>query len=103
MRDILRIAAPFTLWIVAFSAIYGLEGLVCSRHGAHLDAATGRLMLLAAWGVAIAAHLLLAHAYRGPMGGDTRFHRFVALTLALAALAATVWTLMPVATMSMCL
>ena len=44
-------------------------------------------MLLAAWGVAIAGHLLLAHAYRGPLGGDTRFHRLVAMTLALAALA----------------
>ena len=46
MRDILRTAAPFTLWIAAFSAVYGLEGMVCSRHGLALGRGQGRLLLV---------------------------------------------------------
>ena len=103
MRDILAIAAPFTLWIAAFSGVYGLEGLVCSRHGLALGPGEGRLVLLAAGLGAAALQAGLLWTLRGPAhGAATRFGRTVSLTLGVAGLAATLWTLIPVLTLPLC-
>lgn len=103
MSAILRIAAPFTLWIAAFSAVYGLEGLICSRHGAGLTAGQGRAMLVGAWIVAVALQAGLLLALRRD-GGDAvpAFVRRVSLTLGIAAVVATAWTLAPVMASSVC-
>lgn len=103
MRDILRIAAPFTLWIAAFSAVYGLEGMVCSRHGLALAPAQSRRLLVTAWlGVIALQAGLLWTLWSGPYGSPTRFGRLVSRTLGLSVLVATVWTLAPVATLPVC-
>src|SRR5690606_2538278 len=49
MTDLLRISVPLTAWLVAFSAVYGLHGLVCSEHWAEagFDLAVGRAALMA--------------------------------------------------------
>lgn len=106
MTDILRISIPITVWIAAFSAVYGLEGIVCSPHwaGAGLTLAQGRTALIAAWAFAIAVQVVLLLALRAPrFASDSGFIRWVSVALAAVSLVAVVWTLFPVATMSICL
>lgn len=105
MRDILRLSIPLTVWIAAFSAAYGLEGVVCSDNwtGAGLSLAQGRATLIAAWVTAIAAQagLLLALGTRR-FASPSSFIQAVGLSLAVVALVATVWTLFPVAVIGVC-
>jgi hypothetical protein len=106
LTDILRISVPLTVWLAAFSAVYGLQGLVCSPRWAQagLDLETGRwaLALLAALSVALQLALLLALRRPG-FAARSGFLRGLSLSLALVALVATVWTLLPVVTTSLCL
>lgn len=106
MIDILRISVPLTVWLASFSAVYGLEGLVCSRRwaGIGLDLEAGRLALLAAWLLAIAVQVALLLLLRSPRFAlPSAFVQRVSLTLAVVALIATVWTLFPVVATSLCL
>jgi hypothetical protein len=56
VTDILRISVPLTAWLAAFSAVYGLQGLVCSDRWAEagLDLAAGRIAMTIAWATAVA-------------------------------------------------
>ena len=106
MTDILRLSVPLTAWLVAFSTVYGLHGLVCSARWAEagLDLAAGRAAMTAAWAAAIAVQLVLLLALRSPrFASPSAFMQGVSLTLATAALVATLWTLLPVVTTSACL
>lgn len=106
MTDILRISVPLTFWLAAFSAVYGLQGLVCSERWtqAGLDLAAGRAALLVLWGLVIAVQAALLLALRSPrLASPRRFVQGTSLALAAVALVAAVWTLMPVATTSLCL
>lgn len=106
MTDILRLSLPLTVWIAAFSAIYGVEGVVCSAHwsDAGLDLAQGRAVLIAAWILAIAAQIGLIFWLRRPgfAAGNPWLQR-VSLILAMVALVATLWSLLPAATATLCL
>jgi len=106
MTDILRISGPLTAWLAAFSAIYGLQGLVCSPRWAEagLDLAAGRtaLVLAAALGVAVQVVLLLALRRSGPPA-RLDFARRLSHALAVVALVASVWTSIPVVATSACL
>ena len=100
MNEILRLSLPITVWLMGLSAVYALQGLSCSRHWpADVEA---RLVLLAAWTVAIVLQLLilLAVVYAP---SRSRFVQTAAITLAATALVAAVWTMMPVLTASVCL
>ncbi|PWS35253.1 hypothetical protein DFH01_23405 [Falsiroseomonas bella] len=106
MRDVLRISVPLTIWLASFSAVYGLQGLVCSpRWGAAgLGLAAGRVALVAAAVAAVALQAVLLLGLRGPrLAPASGFVRGVSLALAVVALVATAWTLLPVATTSLCL
>lgn len=106
MRDMLRIAIPLTIWLAAFSAIYGLGGLVCSERWAEaeLGRGAGRLALLAAWAAALAVQAGVLLALRSPrFASPSAFVQGTAATLAAAALFATAWTLLPAAATSLCL
>lgn len=106
MTDILRISLPLTVWIAAFSAVYGLEGIVCSGRwaAAGLGPDQGRAALIAAWAVAIAMQVGLILWLRMPrFASDLPWVQRVGTILAWVALVATVWSLMPVATASICL
>lgn len=105
MTDILRLSIPLTAWLAMFSAIYGLQGLVCSARwrGAGLDLDSGRwaLALAGLLGIAIQSTLLLA--LRSPrFASSSGFMQSVSLTLATVALVATAWTLLPIATTAAC-
>ncbi|EIM26780.1 hypothetical protein [Microvirga lotononidis] len=106
MTDILRIAVPLTAWLAAFSAVYGLQGLVCSPRWAEagFDLAAGRAAMTAAWIAAAILQVAFLLALRSPrFASRSAFVRGVSLTLAVVALVATLWTLVPVVTTSACL
>jgi hypothetical protein len=103
VRDVLRIAIPLTVWLAAFSTMYGLEGLVCSGHGTG-GALMGRTVLVAIALAAVALQIVLLLALRSASyGSQSPFVRHVSVTLAIAALVATIWTFIPVAATSICL
>lgn len=103
MTDILRIAVPLTLWLAGFSAVYGLEGLVCSERWP-ASGPPARAVLLAAAAVAVALQIGVFFALRSSRyGSASPFARRLGVTLAATALVAAVWSFIPVATTSLCL
>ncbi len=106
MNDITRISLPISVWLAAFSMVYGLEGLICSPRWveAGLSAEAGRIALLTAWAAAIALHAGLLAAIRAPrFASPSPAIQWISVTLAVVALVSIVWTLVPVAVTSMCL
>jgi hypothetical protein len=106
MTDLLRLSVPLTAWLVAFSAVYGLNGLVCSEvwADAGLGLTAGRAVMVAVWVAAVALQLVLLFSLRSPrFASHSAFVRGVSLTLAVTALVATLWTLLPIVTTSACL
>jgi hypothetical protein len=100
MIEILRLSLPITVWLTGFSAVYALQGLACSRHWpVDLDA---RSMLLGAWfiGCVLQALSLMAILYAP---SPSPFMQKSAIALAVTALVAAVWTMMPVIVASICL
>lgn len=107
MIAVLRLSLPITVWLVSFSAVYGLHGIVCSFPWGTSEGpwayTLGHLVLIAASAVAIAAQVtLLAALSTRRFGGPAGFVRRVSLALAVVALVATVWTLAPVAALAPC-
>lgn len=99
MRDVLRLSVPLALWLAGFSAVYGLQGLACSRHWPEDLAA--RPTLIAAWLLAVALQATaLWLVARDPSPSPTL--RAIGLGLAATALAAAIWTLAPVAATTIC-
>jgi hypothetical protein len=105
-REASGLVAGFALWSLAFVVLYGGHGFACSidvRPGA--GASLARWLLIGAWAALIVAHLALvawfARRLRGAEG-SVLFVRRVSLVLAVAALGATLWTGLPVATLSLC-
>jgi hypothetical protein len=99
MIEILRLSLPLTVWLTAFSALYAVQGLSCSRHwSGDVDA---RVVLIVAWGFAIVlqAVILTAVSFRP---SPSRMVQRVAMALAVTALVATVWTFLPVLTVTAC-
>ena len=99
MIEILRLSMPISVWIMGFSAVYALQGLTCSRHWpANIDAGSA---LLVGWAVAVALQILcLAAILRAP--SPSRFVQATAVSLAVTALIAAVWTMLPVLTATLC-
>ncbi|MDP3195169.1 hypothetical protein [Tabrizicola sp.] len=99
MTNILRLALPFTIWLIGFSAIYALQGLTCSRHWPEeleprLALIGGAAVFVVIQGLALAALLALQ--------SQSRFVQTAATILGTAALAAALWTVLPVLTITVC-
>lgn len=106
MTDILRLSVPLTVWIAAFSAVYGLEGVVCSElwTAGDLSPGLGRAVLIAAGAAALALQVVLLVLLRSPrFGSSLPWVQRTATILACVALVATAWSLLPVVTTSLCL
>lgn len=100
MIEILRISIPLTVWISGFSALYALQGLTCSRHWpAALDAQT---VLLIASAVAVVAQALCLLAIRCTLSSSC-FVQNTATSLAVTALVAAIWSMLPVVATTACL
>lgn len=107
MSQVLRLSLPLSVWIVAFSGLYALHGLVCALGWGAVPGpfglTLGRAVLIAAWGLAILAQAALLAIEASPrLGLPPGFARRVTVTLAVVALVAAVWTLFPVAALSLC-
>lgn len=105
MIDILRISVPLTVWLPSFSAIYGLEGVLCSNRSADaFGFLAGRAPLVAAWLIAIAIQVAMLTGLRSRrFASPSPFIRSVSVPLAVTSLVATIWTAFPVMTLSRCL
>ena len=105
--DLLGLVAPFLLWGLGFALLYAGHGLAC---GLGLDrdwgAAGIRAALSALYALFLGAHAALAYWFwrRWRSGGAPalRFVRLASLVLAVAAIATTAWTGLPVLILSIC-
>ncbi|WPY96492.1 hypothetical protein T8T21_17205 (plasmid) [Limimaricola variabilis] len=105
MNAILRLSLPLTLWLAAFSAVYGLHGLLCSsRWAAFVPEVPGRALLAGAALVAVALQIALLAVLRSSRWPrpSVAIHG-ISMVLATAALVGTAWTLLPVLATSHCL
>lgn len=106
MIDILRILAGPLAWFAAFSAVYGLHGLICGHEidGAVLGLPLPRLLMIAAFllSTALMAGLVwVLHTSR--LASASPFMTFVSRATGWVGLAATVWTLSPTVMTTYCL
>jgi hypothetical protein len=107
MRDVLRLSLPLTLWLITFSALYGLHGLICAGNwGADPGLGSlplGRTALLAAAAVALLTQgAMIFLLFGSRVGAASGFLRQTSLALAVVALVATVWTVVPIALLPTC-
>lgn len=107
MKDVLRVLGAPLLWLVSFSGVYGLLGMICG-HG--IDGAVFGLfsqqrgLLVTAWLLAIAAQAALLWALHTPrFASPSRLVGFVSRGTGWVGLVAAVWTLFPVAATTYCL
>ncbi|QXT40235.1 hypothetical protein [Gymnodinialimonas ceratoperidinii] len=105
MRDVVRIMLAPLLWLAAFSAVYGLQGLLCGHDvtGSIAGLPLPRVILIAAYGLAIALQCgVLAWLCRTRAAVGSRFVGFVSRATGWTGLVATIWSLFPVALLSIC-
>lgn len=104
MKEIMRLSLPLTLWLIGFSALYGLQAVICAQGWQDLLGPGGMvwgrwaLMAGAAGVVLIQGAALLFLIATKPAPG---LMRTASLGLAVVALVATVWTLLPL-TLPLC-
>ncbi|WP_185803166.1 hypothetical protein [Pontivivens nitratireducens] len=105
MKDILRILiAPLT-WLAAFSAIYGLHGVLCASgiSGQTLGISWVRLILMGAYILVILGQIaLVAVLYHPKFASRSSFVRFVSHATGWVGLVAAIWSLAPVVMTSHC-
>ncbi len=103
--EALGLIAGFGLWSLAFVVMYGIHGYACGPSAAPGHAIV-RVALVASLGAFLGAHAWLvwwfARRWKQSEEGPVRFIRFASLVLAIAAAATTLWTGIPVLTLSIC-
>jgi len=103
--EALGLVAGFGLWSLAFVTLYGVHGYACGS-GAGPGDTIVRIVLIALLGAFLAAHAwlagLLARRWKRSGEGPVRFIRLASLVLAIAAAGTTIWTGIPVLTLSIC-
>jgi hypothetical protein len=99
------LAAGFALWSLAFIALYGAHGLLCSPSVWSLSDGGKRAFLVGIWLALMLAQGVLIYWFILRLRAATaalRFIRLTSLSLAIAALAATAWIGLPVVTLHLC-
>lgn len=107
MRDVLRILCGPLAWLAAFSAVYGLHGLICG-HGVQGEVVGAmslqRVLMVSAW---LASILLLGGLlwglYSPRFASSSSFVTGVSRATGWVGLVATVWTLSPTVVTTYCL
>ncbi|MFX0546579.1 hypothetical protein ACEWPL_013635 [Roseovarius sp. S1116L3] len=105
MKDVIRILIAPLVWLAAFSAIYGLHGLICGHGiaGELLGVPLPRLLLITAYAVALSLQVaLLVALYHPRLASPSGFVRFVSQATGWVGFVATGWSLLPVITTSYC-
>lgn len=101
MGTIIRLALPLTIWLAAFSVIYGLNGWLCATEIA--DTAALGVLVTAVLLALITQVVLIRWLSRTEWNAGGHFVRTVALTLSIVALIGTGWTLLPGLVLSRCM
>ncbi|HVL78812.1 MAG TPA: hypothetical protein VM346_05940 [Sphingomicrobium sp.] len=103
--EAIGLVAGFGLWSLAFVALYAVHGYACGS-GAPPGDPTARAAMVALFAAFLVAHGWLAwwFARRWKQSGEgpVRFIRLASLVLAIAAAGTTIWTGLPVLTLSIC-
>jgi len=105
MTNVLRILIAPLVWLAAFSAIYGLHGLLCGQNiaGAVFGLPLPRVLLVTAYFLAIVLQgALLVALYRSRFGAPSSLMRFVSHATGWAGLVITIWSLFPIVATSYC-
>lgn len=101
MIDILRLALPFTLWLAAFSTVYGLHGFLCATPGGNPIMAKSVLMI--AWALLLALQVAILISFRSDrFVFSSVWTKKISVTLALAAIIANIWTFLPIVVTTGC-
>lgn len=106
MSDLARILVAPLAWLAAFSAVYGLSGLLCAGvgpSGTVLGWPARRVVLAAAFlAVVLMQGALLRLLYSARYGAPPGFTRTVSRAGGWVGLVASLWTLFPTLTTSAC-
>lgn len=106
MTDILRILIAPLVWLAAFSAVYGLHGVICGHAvtGAAFGLPLPRVLLVSAYAIAVLLQMaLLAALYHPRFASPSDLIRFVSHATGWVGLVATGWSLFPVVMTSYCM
>jgi len=101
--EALGLIAGFTVWSAAFVVLYGTHGAICGIGG--FSAGEARILLVALFAAMVLTNAaLIVSLVRRLRNAPPPFHfvRLASLSLAVAALGATVWTGFPVLTLGIC-
>lgn len=104
MTALLRSVAGLILWAVAFSAIYGLQGLSCAFGWDAIELAgssVARIILIATYAVSVAVIAWLCWRLR-PGSNTMSFLGTLAFASAIIGLISTIYTGMPVLALTIC-
>jgi hypothetical protein len=105
MNDLVRILIAPLVWLAAFSAVYGLHGLLCGHQvtGVILGFSLAKVLLVAAFVLAIVVQVaLLVALHAEHFAPQTDLVRFVSRAGGWTGLVATVWSLHPVIVTTPC-
>ncbi|MFN3661868.1 hypothetical protein [Yoonia sp.] len=105
MIDLVRILIAPLVWLAAFSAVYGLHGLICGVElsGMVFGVSLARALLVLAYGFAVLVQIALVWAlYDRRFASPSRFVRFVSRATGWTGLVATIWSLFPVVLTTYC-
>lgn len=105
MKSLLRILIAPLIWLAAFSAIYGLQGLGCAADWDEvrvLGLGLNRVLLGLAWVIAVILQAGILIALERRPDGSIFIQNTSRLTAG-TALVATLWSLFPVAVISSCI
>lgn len=105
MKDLLRILVAPLAWLAAFSAVYGLHGVLCATglDGSAPGPQGSRFALVLAFVLAVLLQVgLLVLLYSSRFGAAPGFVRVVSWTSGWVGLAATGWSLFPTLVASTC-
>lgn len=105
MKDVLRILVSPVIWLAAFSAVYGLHGVLCSMtiDATMFGVSWARVVLILAFIAAVllqAGILIMLHSAR--YAASSGFARRVSRASGWTGFAATIWTLSPTLAASTC-
>ncbi len=106
MKDLLRILIAPLVWLAAFSAVYGLHGLLCGHGiaGTAFGLPLPRVLLVAAYAAAILLQVALLAALHHPrFASPSSFVRFVSRATSWVGVVATGWSLLPVVMTTYCI
>ena len=105
MMDLLRILVAPVVWLAAFSAVYGLQGVLCAAppEGTVAGLPMARVLLALSFAAALLVQVaLLVLLLSRRFGASRCFVRTVSLGGGLVGVVATVWTLFPVLALPLC-